>query len=298
MEAMGELAAVGAVRWRQLSAATVEPPSVPTRGLRRIPRIDSVPLTADRTVSRPTASRLTASRLTASRLTVSDGVSGAVAASLELLGTARTTAAGELALSGFANAADFAGQVEELSRTVEYLQVLAAAAVDRTRHEAARPETATGAASGKGWTTGWGTEPVATGSPGSGVLAVSAGPGPSGTVPERSSGFPVPAGSAGPVGDGCRNTAEFLRARLRISAAEARRRLALAAALLPSTGITGQPVPPAREELATVLATGTIPSRAATIITLALERAEHVTDPDTLDRMEHALTRTATAEDQ
>ncbi|WP_309107682.1 DUF222 domain-containing protein, partial [Arthrobacter sp.] len=77
-------------------------------------------------------------------------------------------------------------------------------------------------------------------------------------------------GSAWSGGDGCRNTAEFLRARLRISAAEARRRLALAAALLPSTGITGQPVPPAREEPATAYAAGTIPSRAATIITLAL----------------------------
>ncbi|WP_461163655.1 HNH endonuclease signature motif containing protein [Arthrobacter sp. R4-81] len=197
------------------------------------------------------------------------GVSGAVAASLELLGTAQTTAAGELALSGFTDAADFAGQVEELSRTVEYLQVLAAAAVDRTRHEAARPQNSTAAGSTNGWTTGWGTE-----------------------TPETSPGSAVPAG------DGCRNTAEFLRARLRISAVEARRRLALAAALVPTTGITGQPIPPAREELATALATGTIPSRAATIITLALERAQHIADPHTLARMEHALTRTAATEDQ
>ncbi|WP_461164656.1 DUF222 domain-containing protein [Arthrobacter sp. R4-81] len=212
------------------------------------------------------------------------GVSGAVAASLELLGTAQTTAAGELALSGFTDAADFAGQVEELSRTVEYLQVLAAAAVDRTRQAAARPvtagaQTATGAASTNGWTTGWSPEPVGTASPGS-------------ASPVGSSGSAVPAG------DGCRNTAEFLRARLRISAVEARRRLALAAALVPTTGITGQPIPPAREELATALAAGTIPSRAATIITLALERAQHIADPHTLARMEHALTRTAATEDQ
>ena len=49
--------------------------------------------------------------------------------------------------------------------------------------------------------------------------------------------------SAGPVfdpaDDGCRNTAEFLKTRLRIGAAEARRRLALADAVLPRTGITG-----------------------------------------------------------
>ena len=254
MEAMGELAAVGAMRRRQLSVATFEPPPMPNRGLRSISAFDSVPLAPDPIVSDPAVP--------------DGGVSGAVAASLELVGAARTTAPAELALSGFADAADFADRVEELARTVEYLQVLAAAAVDRTRHEAAAD---TG--SRNGWTTGWGHE--------------TADPGAAG-----SSGFAVPGR------DGCRNTAEFLRARLRISAAEARRRLALAASLLPSTGITGQPVPPAREELATALAAGTIPSRAATIITLALERAQPITDPDTLARMEHALTRTAAEQDQ
>jgi hypothetical protein len=69
-------------------------------------------------------------------------------------------------------ASDFAGRVEELSRTVEYLQLVAAAA-----------------------------------------------------------GGPHP--ETGHVDDGYRNTMEFLRARLRIGAAEARRRLALAEDLLP-----------------------------------------------------------------
>ncbi|MEN8585481.1 DUF222 domain-containing protein, partial [Burkholderia sp. RS01] len=64
-----------------------------------------------------------------------------------------------------------------------------------------------------------------------------------------------------PADDGCRNTAEFLRVRLRIGAGEARRRLALASAVLPRTGITGQPLPPACEETAAALATGTIASR-------------------------------------
>ena len=41
--------------------------------------------------------------------------------------------------------------------------------------------------------------------------------------------------------DGYRNTAEFLRARLRIGAAEARRRLALAEGLLPRQGFAGRP---------------------------------------------------------
>ena len=41
-----------------------------------------------------------------------------------------------LAMADYAEAADFAGQAEDLSRTVEYLQVLGAGAVDRTRTQA------------------------------------------------------------------------------------------------------------------------------------------------------------------
>lgn len=45
------------------------------------------------------------------------------------------TAAGDAALLRFAEAAEFAGRVEEVSRALEYLQVVAAGAVDRTRKE-------------------------------------------------------------------------------------------------------------------------------------------------------------------
>ncbi|MEJ1888153.1 HNH endonuclease, partial [Paenarthrobacter sp. CCNWYY172] len=38
-------------------------------------------------------------------------------------------------LFGFVEAADFAGEVEEIARSVEYLQVVAAQAVERTRTE-------------------------------------------------------------------------------------------------------------------------------------------------------------------
>ncbi|WP_251045349.1 HNH endonuclease signature motif containing protein, partial [Arthrobacter sp. ISL-5] len=105
----------------------------------------------------------------------------------------------------------------------------------------------------------------------------------------------VPAVS--PADDGSRNTAEFLRTRLRIGAGEARRRLALASAILPRTGITGQPMPPAYEETAAALATGTIASRAGTIITTALDRVRHLAAPADLARMEHTLTRTAIEND-
>ncbi|MCX6497839.1 MAG: DUF222 domain-containing protein, partial [Arthrobacter sp.] len=60
--------------------------------------------------------------------------------------------------------------------------------------------------------------------------------------------------------DGYRNTGEFLRDRLQITAAEAHRRLSLARTVLPRTGFTGEPLPPLHEELAAALAAGTVPS--------------------------------------
>ncbi len=107
------------------------------------------------------------------------------------------------------------------------------------------------------------------------------------------------AGSAppDPADDGYRNATEFLRARLRISAAEARRRISLAAAVLPRTGFTGHTEPAERPELAAAVAAGTIGSRSATIITLALDRVRHHATEDITARMEHALTRTAAEHD-
>jgi hypothetical protein len=83
-----------------------------------------------------------------------------------------------------------------------------------------------------------------------------------------------------PADDGSRNTAEFLRTRLRISTPEARRRLALANATLPRTGLAGRPMPPACEETAAALTAGIISSRAATIITTALDKVRHIPDPE------------------
>ena len=53
---------------------------------------------------------------------------------LGLLRTLASTAVEDAAVFGFSDAADFAAEVEDLSRTVEYLQLVAAGAVDRTRH--------------------------------------------------------------------------------------------------------------------------------------------------------------------
>jgi hypothetical protein len=193
------------------------------------------------------------------------------------------TAVADSALFGLAEASEFAGRVEELSRTVDYLQVIAAEAVDRTRkHAATAGMAAAPAGTGAGpdtaaatvWLTGWHDQ-----------VSGSAG------LARDDAGLPRC------LDDGYRNTIEFLRARLRISASEARRRLCLAAAVLPRAGMAGQPVPAAHEELAAAVASGTIASRAATIITLSLDRVRHACPPETSARMEHALTLTAVEND-
>ncbi len=192
----------------------------------------------------------------------------------------RASAMTESGLLGFAEAADFAGRVEELSRSLEYLQVVAAQAVERTRNEArGAPSSAD-----PGWRTGW-TDAQ-------------------GNTPDRAvtsqaidAAHVVQAGDAALLDDGYRNTAQFLRARLRISISEARRRLALAAEVLPQPGIAGQPLPARRQMLADAIGSAQIPSRSATIISTALDKVRHLTDAETVTRMEHALTRTATESD-
>ncbi|MHC6219790.1 HNH endonuclease signature motif containing protein [Arthrobacter sp. MMS24-S77] len=201
----------------------------------------------------------------------------------------RSTAVADARSFDFPDAADFAGTVEEISRTVEFLQLVAAQAVERTRSEA---QAARQPSAGPGWRTGWTestpAEPAATAS----------GP----DVPEAPAvPAPAPAASAteaaGAVDDGYRNAAEFLRARLRIGIGEARRRLTLAAGVLPQTGIAGQDLPVRHEVLAAALSSAGVPSRSATVISVALDQVRHIADKDTVLRMEHSLTRTAIESD-
>ncbi|MDD1478179.1 DUF222 domain-containing protein [Arthrobacter sp. H16F315] len=203
---------------------------------------------------------------------------------------------------GVTEASDFAGRVEELSRMVDYLQLVAAAAVDRTRNQAAAASNAAakfGSGAPASWLTGWHADatPTTTATvPATVPVTV-----PADWVAGPDSGWNVQLGAdreQGWVDDGYRNTTEFLRARLRITAAEARRRLALASDVLPRTGLSGQPLPAAWEELAAVLTAGDIASRAATLVSLSLHRVGHVAAPGDVVRMEHALTRTAVENDQ
>jgi len=173
---------------------------------------------------------------------------GDIAASLREVCASAVDDAGAL---GFTEAAAFAGDVEEIARAVEFLQVVAAGAVDRTRTQA--------------------------------------GPADSADASDRS--------RSGPEGDGYRRTTDFLRDRLRISTAEAHRRLCLAGDLLPRVGLTGQRIPAVHEELAAAFAEGEVPSRSATIITQALDRVRLLTDTATVTRMEEALTTVAAVHD-
>jgi hypothetical protein len=233
-----------------------------------------------------------------------------------LLDSARLSATAEARLLGFVEAADFAGRVEEISRSVEYLQLVAAQAVERARKEAQQAGPGSSAAAQE-WRTGW-TEPM----PGTDTASVSNVDGRSTDAAQLSDGTVVPVdgdrstdaaqllggtgtgsaeGGAGStvsvLDDGYRDAAQFLRARLRIGIGEARRRLALAPEVLPQAGMTGQEIPARRETLAEAVGSGMVSSRSATIISTALDKVRHLTDEDTITRMEHSLTTTAVETD-
>ncbi|UKA58547.1 HNH endonuclease signature motif containing protein [Arthrobacter sp. FW306-2-2C-D06B] len=180
-------------------------------------------------------------------------------------------AADDVGVLGLEEAVAFASGVEELSRTLDYLQLLAAAGLDQARNDepATRPGWTTG------WTTGWAADADTGADTGSGSV---------GTGSARGAEF--------------RSTAEHLRSLLRISAAEARRRLALARELLPRRGLTGQTVPARHGETAAALASGVIGSGAAGIITMAVAKVRPLCAPEKAAEMEHTLARTAAENDQ
>jgi hypothetical protein len=275
-----------------------------------------------------------------------------------LLAEAAAAAPSMLAGADYVEAANYAGQVEELSRGMEYLQVLSAGTVDRTRTQAIAAADAARASrsrTGKTWVTGWdngvetlnetdtnwpggSTAPGSTASAndseteagigtgtgtGTGSASESSASEASGSGAAREVACGAGTGAGGPdrvitspADDGCANTAEFLRLRLRIGKSEANRRLALAADILPTT-LTGDTIPAPREHLAAALtptpaeystdsedhadspAAGTplVSSRAGTIISLTLNRLQHLTTPEKLALIEQNLTTTAATAD-
>ncbi|WP_255771438.1 HNH endonuclease signature motif containing protein, partial [Pseudarthrobacter sulfonivorans] len=236
----------------------------------------------------------------AERLEENGGISAvpsmSLAAAIAAVHAAAAAAPDQLAMAGYIDAADFAGDVEELSRSVEYLQVLSAGAVDRTRTRAITDAATTRGA--RSWTTGWDSDGVETVNETDAAWPTGTGTG-TGTVPPS------------PADDGCKTTAEFLRVRLRIGLGEAKRRLHLAEAVLPEATLTGEHLPPVRGYLAaastpairdagagdTQVVGPAVSSRAGTIISATLDRLQHHTTPENLDRIEHDLARTAATAD-
>ncbi len=216
---------------------------------------------------------------------------------LAILQDVRSTAVEDAGSWGLQEAADFAGSVEEISRTMEYLQLVAAAAVDRTRKQSAAAGVAAGAVTS--WTTGWRESPGGWVTGGSGTAEPAGTPAAADAAAKATTAVTADAssGPAASVDDGYRNTVEFLRARLRIGAAEARRRLSLAEALLPRQGLGGRVMPAVHRELGAAVAAGEVASRAATVIAVALERVRPLCADEAAARMEHALTRTAAEND-
>ena len=268
-----------------------------------------------------------------------------------LLAAAAAAAPRILAGAGYVEAADYAGQVEELSRSVEYLQILGAGTVDRTRTQAIAAADAARAShsrTGKGWVTGWdnGVETLNetdTAWPGDSGLNSSAASGSAADGPAVKGSLASESAARGarthiesdsparvitsPADDGCANTAEFLRLRLRIGKSEAHRRLALAADILPSNTITGDSIPATRGHLAAALAPApaaagnveddadtedggedpaitsqattspVVSSRAGTIIALTLNRLGPLVTPERLELIEENLTTTAATAD-
>lgn len=196
-----------------------------------------------------------------------------------MVSTATSVASVSLNSVSYVEAAHAAGVVEELARRVEYLQLLAAGAVERTR-----------------------THSI--------------------SVAEASNAGVRPGGRAkmSPADDGCRDASEFLRMSLRIPRQEARRRLALAHQVLPSNALTGETVPAPRSRLAAalkpelcapeslpapdapedelpLLAAPELSSYSGTVISATLDRLEHLTTPEVLERIELDLSRIAVTAD-
>ncbi|MFF2245607.1 DUF222 domain-containing protein [Arthrobacter sp. NPDC058130] len=231
-------------------------------------------------------------------------VDGSVAAALELLRASTEAAVEDVARFDFFQASDFAAGVEDLSRIVEYLQIIGAARVDRTRREAALAAKAPGgwgseaeAGSAGGWLTGWNQEPSEVETVDTKPEDESEGVHGVGSEAGADPGGNLAAAAAMVADDGCRNAAEFLQARLRIGASEAKRRLRLGTELLPRTGLAGRTLPPARPVLAAAVSEGIVASRTATLIAMSLDRVGHVASPESVDAMEHALTMTAVGND-
>lgn len=224
--------------------------------------------------------------------TAADAVHDAAALLAAARGCAES-ASGEWHLLGLAEATEAASLVEDLSRVTGYLQLLLAGAIDRHR-----PAETLGTPVGLS-----GSGALGSGNTGSGAL----GPGNTGSgnadtedgsVESAAGGWPsLPLRGRSRKFREFRSTADYLRARLRISRAEAKRRLNLTAAILPGNSITRQPVPPSFPLLTDTCSQGVLSVSGAELILQSLEQAESRLEADALATMEKQLTAVGAAQD-
>ncbi|MET4061041.1 hypothetical protein ABIB35_002599 [Arthrobacter sp. UYP6] len=103
--------------------------------------------------------------------------------------------------------------------------------------------------------------------------------------------------SSGEVQQEYKNTAEYLRHRLRISSREAWRRVRLGSSLTSSTGISGQKIVPEFAVVAASAAQGQLSGEAAQLISMALKRVQGCGTREDRAAMETALTEVAVSQD-
>ncbi|MBP2216335.1 HNH endonuclease signature motif containing protein [Arthrobacter sp. CAN_C5] len=96
---------------------------------------------------------------------------------------------------------------------------------------------------------------------------------------------------------GCRDNAEYLRNTLRISKSDAKRRIRVSSQVLPTVQLNGQPLAPRLEHLGAAIARSEVSSQAASLISAAMERVRPFASSKDLDEMEATLTRQAVLSD-
>jgi hypothetical protein len=94
-----------------------------------------------------------------------------------------------------------------------------------------------------------------------------------------------------------KDAAEYLRHKLKISRGEANRRLRVGSSTMPSTLMTGEQAPPKLERLGAALTASKISGQAATLIRDALERVRPTASAPDLAAMENQLTLQAVESD-
>ncbi|MGV0111831.1 DUF222 domain-containing protein [Arthrobacter sp. CP30] len=168
--------------------------------------------------------------------------------------------------------------IEELSKVIDHLQIVAA-----------------GAAQEHG-VTGAGEQEAA------GSLRVRAQQSLSTVQDDVNDGGSTSAGAEQRNNDGFRpefrTCADFLRARLGISRTEANRRLRLAASLLPGVTAIGSATPASMSTLGAATSAGQVSGRAASIVHEAVQRVRSFATPVQLASMEQHLTRQAVESDE